>query len=160
MRNGGTGELIATLKSGLEISMPVMCCRFNPVQKEIFYASSACGSIFMCNTYTKEFSRFIFGRWITVIIRLDYFSIIFQFEFIYAELKNEVNTIDISTTGDYLVSGGKDATVRLYDARNTKVNIIKYLSLIIIVDKFSYSYVSIKFLLKYKIHKNNIFMSM
>lgn len=70
-----------------------------------------------------------------------------------------MNTIDISTTGDYLVSGGKDATVRLYDARNTKVNIIKYLSLIIIVDKFSYSYVSIKFLLKYKIHKNNIFMS-
>ncbi|KMR04642.1 wd repeat-containing protein [Lasius niger] len=101
MRNGGTGELIATLKSGLEISMPVMCCRFNPVQKEIFYASSACGSIFMCNTYTKEFSRFIF------------------------ELKNEVNTIDISTTGDYLVSGGKDATVRLYDARNTKL-ILQY----------------------------------
>ncbi|XP_029671683.1 uncharacterized protein LOC115240561, partial [Formica exsecta] len=71
IRNGGTGELTATLKSGLEISMPVMCCRFNPVHKDIFYASSACGNIFMCNTHTKEFSRFIF------------------------ELKNEVNTIDL-----------------------------------------------------------------
>lgn len=62
MRNGETGELITTFKSGLEISMPVMCCRFNPAYKEIFYASSACGSIFMCNTHTKELSRFIFGR--------------------------------------------------------------------------------------------------
>ncbi|KAL6432258.1 hypothetical protein ACFW04_006723 [Cataglyphis niger] len=101
IRNGETGELTATLKSGLEISMPVMCCRFNPVHKEIFYASSACGNIFMCNTHTKEFSRFIF------------------------ELKNEVNTIDVSITGDYLVSGGKDATVRLYDARTTKL-ILEY----------------------------------
>ncbi|XP_070164119.1 uncharacterized protein [Polyergus mexicanus] len=101
IRNGRTGELTAILKSGLEISMPVMCCRFNPVHKDIFYASSACGNIFMCNTHTKEFSRFIF------------------------ELKNEVNTIDVSITGDYLVSGGKDATVRLYDARNTKL-ILEY----------------------------------
>ncbi|GAB1862882.1 WD repeat-containing protein 5-like protein [Camponotus japonicus] len=101
IRNGKTGELTASLKSGLEISMPVMCCRFNPVHKDIFYASSACGNIFMCNTHTKEFSRFIF------------------------ELKNEINTIDVSITGDYLVSGGKDATVRLYDTRNTKL-ILEY----------------------------------
>lgn len=84
------------------------------------------------------------------------YSIIFQFKFIYVELKNEVNTIDVSITGDYLVSGGKDATVRLYDARTTKVNIIKYLLSVIIIDKFNYLYISINFLLKYKIHKNNI----
>lgn len=61
IRNGKTGELRTTLRSGLGISMPIMCCRFNPVQKEIFYASSACGNIFMCTTDTKEFSRFILG---------------------------------------------------------------------------------------------------
>lgn len=117
------------------------------MHKDIFYASSACGNIFMCNTHTKEFSRFIFGRWIIFKITLHICTIIFQFEFIYAELKNEVNTIDVSITGDYLVSGGKDATVRLYDTRNTKVNIMKYC--------YQYNcwnsiiYIFIKFLLKY-----------
>ncbi|EZA57768.1 hypothetical protein DMN91_002830 [Ooceraea biroi] len=97
IRNGTTGELKATLKSGLETSMPIMCCRFNPVRRDVFYASSACGTIFMCDTRTKEFSRFIF------------------------EPDNEVNTIDVSITGDYLVSGGKDAVVRLYDIESTKL---------------------------------------
>lgn len=55
--------------------------------------------------------------------RLHICSTTFQFEIIYAEFKNEVNTIDVNMTGDYLVSAGKDATVRLYDTRNTKVNI-------------------------------------
>ena len=79
-----------------------------------------------------------------------YFSI-----YIYVEPENEVNTIDVSITGDYLVTGGKDATVRIYNAQSTKVNIIKYLLLVIILDKL---YICTKFLLKYEIH-NNIFIS-
>ncbi|XP_012056670.1 PREDICTED: dynein assembly factor with WDR repeat domains 1-like, partial [Atta cephalotes] len=95
LRNGETGELEETFKSGN--SMPIMCCRFNPVHSEIFYASSACGIIFICNTYTKEFSQFVF------------------------ELKNEMNTIDVNITGDYLVSGGKDAAIRLYSVKTTQL---------------------------------------
>ncbi|XP_025987515.2 WD repeat-containing protein 5 homolog [Solenopsis invicta] len=97
IRNGETGELEGTLKSGLESSMPIMCCRFNPIYSEIFYASSACGIIFMCNTYTEEFSKFTF------------------------EPKNEVNAIDVSITGDYLVSCGKDAAVRLYNTQTAQL---------------------------------------
>ncbi|XP_011687327.1 PREDICTED: WD repeat-containing protein 38-like isoform X2 [Wasmannia auropunctata] len=97
LRNGETGDLEGTFKSGLESSVPIMCCRFNPIRSEIFYASSACGIIFMCNTHTKDFSRFVL------------------------ESKNEVNAIDVSVTGDYLVSGGKDAAVRLYNLQTTKL---------------------------------------
>ncbi|KYN31736.1 WD repeat-containing protein 38, partial [Trachymyrmex septentrionalis] len=95
LRNGETGELEGTFKSHLENS--IMCCRFNPVYSEIFYASSVSGIIFMCNTYTKEFSQFI------------------------SELKNEVNAIDVNITGDYLVSGGKDAAIRLYNVKTTQL---------------------------------------
>ncbi|XP_012270863.1 uncharacterized protein LOC105694596 [Orussus abietinus] len=97
VRNGTTGDLRATLRSGLESSFPVMCCRFNPVQPTILYASSACGNIFMCVVDTSQFKRFI------------------------EEPKNEVNTIDVSATGERLVSGGKDAAVRLYDTHTGKV---------------------------------------
>ncbi|KAG5311675.1 WDR38 protein, partial [Acromyrmex insinuator] len=98
LRNGETGKLEETFKShDLKNSMPIMCCRFNPVHSEIFYAASACGIIFMCNTYTKELSRFVF------------------------ELKNEVNTIDVNITGDYLVSGGKDAAIRLYSVKTAQL---------------------------------------
>lgn len=38
-----------------------MCCRFHPIRDNIFYASGACGNIFMCTTDTNEFSRFIEG---------------------------------------------------------------------------------------------------
>ncbi|XP_011878123.1 PREDICTED: uncharacterized protein LOC105567672 [Vollenhovia emeryi] len=120
IRNGETGELEGTLKSDLESSMPIMCCRFNPARSEIFYASSACGIIFMCNTHTKEFSKFIFGIRQTIfnyIVR----GILFLFALVYAEPKNEVNTIDVSIAGDYLVSGGKDAAVRLYNIHTTKL---------------------------------------
>ncbi|XP_066600648.1 uncharacterized protein [Prorops nasuta] len=97
VRNGETGELKTTLRSGLDTSFPVMCCRFNPIRKDVFYASSACGNIFMCTTDTNEFTRFI------------------------AEPKNEINTIDVSMGGDYLVSAGKDAAVRIYDADTAKL---------------------------------------
>ncbi|XP_036141673.1 pre-mRNA-splicing factor PRP46 [Monomorium pharaonis] len=98
--NGETGELEETLRSGLASSMPIMCCRFNPIHNEIFYASSACGMIFACNTHTKEISRFVI------------------------EPKNEVNTIDVNITGDYLVSGGKDAAVRLYNTQTAKLILV------------------------------------
>ncbi|KAG7206626.1 hypothetical protein KM043_000305 [Ampulex compressa] len=97
IRNGESGELRATLRGGMESSFPVMCCRFNPVRKDLLYASGACGNIFMCTTDTNEFSRFI------------------------AEPRNEINAIDVSVNGDYLVSGGKDAAVRLYDAETAKL---------------------------------------
>lgn len=47
----------------------------------------------------------------------------------YTEPKNEVNAIDVSITGDYLVSCGKDAAVRLYNTQTAQVSIItiKYL---------------------------------
>lgn len=38
-----------------------------------------------------------------------------------AEKKNEVNTIDINNTAKLLVSGGKDAILRVYDVNNAKV---------------------------------------
>ncbi|XP_043277739.1 uncharacterized protein [Venturia canescens] len=97
VRNGETGELRNTLRSGMEASFPIMCCRFNPIRPETFYASSACGNIFLCTTNTNEFSRFI------------------------EEPKNEVNTVDVSIGGEYIVSGGKDAAVRLYDAEIGKL---------------------------------------
>lgn len=37
------------------------------------------------------------------------------------EPKNEVNTVDVSIGGEYIVSAGKDAAVRLYDAEVGKV---------------------------------------
>ena len=52
---------------------------------------------------------------------------IFLLIFIYVELKNEVNTIDVNITGDYLVSGGKDAAIRLYSVKTTQVSINKYI---------------------------------
>nr|XP_046469677.1 guanine nucleotide-binding protein subunit beta-like [Neodiprion pinetum] len=97
VRNGETGDLKATLRSSMESSFPVMCCRFNPSRTEIFYASSACGNIFACTTNTYEFSRFI------------------------VEPKNEINTIDVNITGEHLVSAGKDAAIRLYDIETTKM---------------------------------------
>ncbi|XP_024943479.1 suppressor of mec-8 and unc-52 protein homolog 1 isoform X2 [Cephus cinctus] len=97
VRNGETGETRNTMRSGLDTSFPVMCCRFNPIRSDVFYASSACGNIFACTTSTNEFSRFI------------------------EEPKNEVNTIDVSVTGEYIVSAGKDAAVRLYDAETGQI---------------------------------------
>ncbi|XP_057336002.1 uncharacterized protein LOC130674627 [Microplitis mediator] len=97
IRNGENGELRTTLRSGLDTSLPVMCCRFNPIYDNIFYASSACGNIFLCMTDTNIFSRFI------------------------AEPNNEINTIDVSVDGKFIVSGGKDAALRLYDAQTAKI---------------------------------------
>ncbi|KAK0181772.1 hypothetical protein PV327_004026 [Microctonus hyperodae] len=97
IRNSETGQLRTTMRSGLDTSLPVMCCRFNPVNDNIFYASSACGNIFMCAVDTNEFSRFI------------------------QESKNEVNAVDVSVRGDYIASGGKDAALRLYDAESAKL---------------------------------------
>ncbi|XP_015175200.1 PREDICTED: WD repeat-containing protein 38-like [Polistes dominula] len=96
IRSGETAQLKATLRSGMATSFPVMCCRFHPLKKNTFYASSACGNIFQCNTDNKELIRFI------------------------SEPKNEVNTIDVSTEGSYLVTGGKDAAVRIYDSETGK----------------------------------------
>lgn len=62
LRSGETGELKATIRSSMETSFPVMCCRFNPSRREIFYASSACGNIFACTTNNYEFTRFIVGQ--------------------------------------------------------------------------------------------------
>ncbi|CAG5099982.1 Similar to wdr5: WD repeat-containing protein 5 homolog (Dictyostelium discoideum) [Cotesia congregata] len=97
IRNGENGEFRTTLRSGLDTSLPVMCCRFNPFYDNIFYASSACGNIFLCMTDTNVFSRFI------------------------QEPNNEINTIDVSLDGKFIVSGGKDAALRLYDAQTAKL---------------------------------------
>ncbi|CAL1673408.1 unnamed protein product [Lasius platythorax] len=117
MRNGGTGELIATLKSGLEISMPVMCCRFNPVQKEIFYASSACGSIFMCNTYTKEFSRFIFELKNELILQYKRNEDLIESK---ATNFHRMRIFASRFHHEYpnlIITGGWDDTVRIWDIR-------------------------------------------
>nr|KAF7413182.1 hypothetical protein H0235_013033 [Vespula pensylvanica] len=79
IRSGETAQLKATLRGGMETSFPIMCCRFHPNRKNIFYTSGAC------------------------------------------EPKNEVNTIDINASGEYLVSGGKDAAVRIYDSETAKL---------------------------------------
>lgn len=79
VRNGQTGELRVTVRSSLETSFPVMCCRFNPIHPEIFYASSACGSIFMCKTTTHEFTCFIEGILINNLITV--FLIILPWKF-------------------------------------------------------------------------------
>ncbi|XP_034936497.1 WD repeat-containing protein wdr-5.3-like isoform X2 [Chelonus insularis] len=97
IRNGETGKLRATLRNGLDTMPPVMCCCFNPLHQNILYASSACGNIFLCTINTNQLSRFI------------------------EEPKNEINTIDVSANGRYIVSGGKDAALRLYDAESAKL---------------------------------------
>ncbi|KAF7998170.1 hypothetical protein HCN44_009568 [Aphidius gifuensis] len=97
IRNGETGALKATLKGALPTSLPMMCCRFNPIHENIFYASGACGNIFLCTTDTLEFSRFI------------------------EEPDNEINTIDINIDGQKIASGGKDAALRIYDSLTGKL---------------------------------------
>ncbi|XP_014611212.1 PREDICTED: WD repeat-containing protein 38-like [Polistes canadensis] len=97
IRSGETAQLKATLRSGMETSFPVMCCRFHPLKKNTFYTSSACGNIFQCTTDKNELIKFI------------------------SEPKNEINTIDVSVDGNYLVTGGKDAAVRIYDSEIGKL---------------------------------------
>lgn len=65
VRNGETGELRATIRSSLETSFAVTCCRFHPIQKEIIYASSACGRIFICKLDKIEFWKFVEGKLLT-----------------------------------------------------------------------------------------------
>ncbi|XP_063982240.1 uncharacterized protein LOC135165155 [Diachasmimorpha longicaudata] len=97
MRNGETGQLLSTLRLAPEESLPIMCCQFHAIEGMILYASSACGKIFICNLDTEECFKFI------------------------EEPENEINTISASTDGEYLVSGGKDAALRVYDASTGKV---------------------------------------
>ncbi|KAL2718894.1 WD repeat-containing protein 5 [Vespula squamosa] len=97
IRSGETAQLKATLRGAMETSFPIMCCRFHPIKKNVFYTSGACGNIFQCTTDKNEINKLI------------------------SESKNEVNTIDISGDGDYLVSAGKDAAVRIYDPETAKL---------------------------------------
>ncbi|XP_015120599.1 uncharacterized protein LOC107043567, partial [Diachasma alloeum] len=97
IRKGETAELFSTLRLAPAKSLPIMCCQFHATEGTILYASSACGKIFICNLDVNECSTFI------------------------EEPENEVNTISISTGGEYLVSGGKDAALRLYDASTGKI---------------------------------------
>lgn len=55
---------------------------------------------------------------------------------ILAEKKNEVNTIDVNSSARYLVSGGKDAVLRVYDLNTAKVkkNYLFFLYNITIID--------------------------
>lgn len=81
--------------------------------------------------------RFLCAHWIQMNFPVLYKVIIYfisQFFYklyhpmIIIEPKNEVNTIDVSVGGEYIVSGGKDATLRLYDAQTAKV--INHISII------------------------------
>ncbi|XP_047361826.1 protein will die slowly-like [Vespa velutina] len=96
IRSGETAQLKATLRGGMETSFPIMSCRFHPIKKNVFYTSGACGNIFQCTTDKNEINKFI------------------------SEPMNEVNAIDLSSDGNYLVSGGKDAAVRIYDSEIAK----------------------------------------
>ncbi|XP_046830935.1 WD repeat-containing protein 38-like isoform X2 [Vespa crabro] len=96
IRSGETGQLKATLRGGMETSFPIMSCRFHPIKKNVFYTSGACGNIFQCTTDKNEINKFI------------------------SEPMNEVNAIDLSSDGNYLVAGGKDAAVRIYDSEIAK----------------------------------------
>ncbi|XP_008211587.1 uncharacterized WD repeat-containing protein all2124-like [Nasonia vitripennis] len=97
LRNGETGELRVTIRSSLETSLPVTCCRFHPIQKEILYAASACGSIFICKLDNIEFWKFV------------------------EELDNEINALDVNISGDFIASAGKDASLKVYDAETGKL---------------------------------------
>ncbi|KAJ8673544.1 hypothetical protein QAD02_004806 [Eretmocerus hayati] len=97
LRNGETSELRATVRSGLETSLPVTYCCFHPINKEILYASSSCGSLFMCRLDEIQFWKFAY------------------------ELDNEINTIDVNASGEHVISGGKDATLRIYDSETAKL---------------------------------------
>lgn len=43
-----------------------------------------------------------------------------------SETPNEINSFDVNMTGSKLVTGGKDATLRLYDLRTGKVSISQF----------------------------------
>nr|CAD7576940.1 unnamed protein product [Timema californicum] len=54
-----TGKLLGTLRSGLDQGLPIMSMRFHPVIKHKFYAASACGNVFLCDSSAGEFSKFV-----------------------------------------------------------------------------------------------------
>lgn len=87
--------------------------------------------IFLCAIQTLKNLADLYSVYDQYLIVVQCIIIIYYClcKFIYAEPKNEINTIDISVNGDYLVSGGKDATVRLYNAETAKVNNINYLEI-------------------------------
>lgn len=62
LRNGDSGELRSTIRSGLESSLPATCCRFHPTRKEIIYVSSACGNIYQCKVDEVQFWKFAEGK--------------------------------------------------------------------------------------------------
>ncbi|XP_058793004.1 WD repeat-containing protein 38-like [Phymastichus coffea] len=97
LRNGDTGELRNSLKAALETSFPVTSCCFHPINRNIIYASSACGSIFLCKMNTVEFYNFS------------------------TELDNEINAVDVNISGEYVITGGKDAGLRVYDSETGKL---------------------------------------
>ncbi|XP_014226448.1 general transcriptional corepressor tupA-like [Trichogramma pretiosum] len=97
LRNGKTGELRMTIKCSLDTSLPITSCRFHPNEKEVFFASSASGNIYLCRTDNIEFWKFA------------------------EETGNEINCIDINISGKQIVSGGKDAGIRVYDVDTGKI---------------------------------------
>nr|CAD7416564.1 unnamed protein product [Timema cristinae] len=57
-----TGKLLGTLRSGLDQGLPIMSMRFHPAIKHKFYAASACGNVFLCDSSAGEFSKFVEGK--------------------------------------------------------------------------------------------------
>lgn len=119
MRKAEDGTLLRKVKDADNQGVPAMSLRFHPLRQDLFFAASACGHIYVCSDEDDQYKKFVHGSTYSHRNSQSFHSP--EYFLLVAEKKNEVNTIDVNCAGKFLVSGGKDATLRVYDLNNGKV---------------------------------------
>ncbi|CAF0732464.1 unnamed protein product [Didymodactylos carnosus] len=81
----------------LSMDLPVMSLKWHPHQRHLLYSACADGTIRLNNRETNELSVIVY------------------------ECDNELTSIDFSANGEYYATTGKDANIRLYNAKRNVI---------------------------------------
>ncbi|GJQ84015.1 hypothetical protein Trydic_g10481 [Trypoxylus dichotomus] len=117
-------------------NLPIMAVRCVPGEDETFFAAGISGNIYYCKFEQGNCRKFC------------------------EEKLNEINSIDIDISGTTLVSGGKDARLRLYDLRVGKIKAKYYKPNREPEDNSATNFHALRvFCVKYHSSEENIFLS-
>lgn len=61
VRKAEDGSVLRTVKGPDSQNIPAMSLHFHPQRKDVFYAASACGNIFMCSDQKDRHETFAHG---------------------------------------------------------------------------------------------------
>jgi len=89
--NSTTGERVSCVRKSRYGGLPIMCLRFNPIEKGILLGAGSEGMVVSCKLEDQSCTDFI------------------------RERGNEINTIDFSVDGMRFATAGRDLSIRIYD---------------------------------------------